>query len=320
MPSGDGGALGDFELGVSGAAGKLLDCAPVEISRGKIHLAKFTVGSEKGVDQTDFLEEFGPIDGGDEPHAGDDIADRHVGGGLPLVLGANRLVGGRPLRSETPVEPEQRRRYPGVLIAQPLDELDREGRRQCDLVELLQHSVRGHRRAVPDAEQPVRQGVGFPTRRKAICDPLGRAPQVLDERDAQRDRNGPELADGQRLDALIGAHEAYQHLQVEAAVGMGDEGPGQSEDAGIALERSLGQFRELAIEARWQITPDIPDLRLDDRKIIEQPLGGRRDRAILANRLTDAQVGVTQGYGVLFEPDRKLTATARFWRHRLRGG
>src|SRR5258708_19954154 len=101
---------------------------------------------------------------------------------------------------------------------------------------------------------------------------------------------------------------------------MGDKSPGQSEDAGIALERPIGQFRQLAVETGRQITPDVADLRFDDRKIIEQPFGGRRDRAIVANRLTDAQIRITQGCAVVFEPDRQLALAARFWRHRLRGG
>ncbi len=315
-----GRALGDLELRVLRAAGQLFDGAPVEISRGKIHLGEFAVGGENAIDQADFLEEFGPIDGGYEPHAGDDIADRHVGGGLPLMLCPNRLVGGRSLRGETAIQPEQRRRHPRILIAQPLDELDGKGPRQRRVIELLQHRVRRLRRAAIDAEQPVRQSVGFPTRRKAVCDSLGGAPQVLDEHDSQRDRDRPEFADGQRLDMLIGAYEAYQHLAVEAAVGMGDKGPGQSEDAGIALERPIGQFRQLAVETGRQITPDVADLRFDDRKIIEQPFGGRRDRAIVANRLTDAQIRITQGCAVVFEPDRQFALAARFWRHRLRGG
>src|SRR6266853_5341924 len=58
---GGGGALGDFQLRITGAAGKLLDGAPIEISRGKIHLRESAVGSEDGIDQADFLEEFGPV-------------------------------------------------------------------------------------------------------------------------------------------------------------------------------------------------------------------------------------------------------------------
>ncbi len=295
---GGGGALGDFQLRITGAAGKLLDGAPIEISRGKIHLRESAVGSEDGIDQADFLEEFGPVDGGDEPHAGDHIADRHVSGGLPLVLRPDRLVGSRSLRCQTPIEPAQRRRHPLVLIAQPLDELNGEGSGQRCAIESLQDRLRRLRGSVADAEQPICQHVCFPARGKAYCDSLGRPPQVLDEHHSQHDRDGPKLTDGQRLNVLIGAHESYQHLEIEAAVRMGDEGPSQSEDAGITLERSLGQLWQLAIKTGRQVAPDIADLGFDHRKIIEQPLGSRRDRPSLANRLADAQIRVAEGRAV----------------------
>ena len=68
-----------------------------------------------------------------------------------------------------------------------------------------------HRARVPLAVGRRRRAAGRPRRRPRraarplAVELLGRAPQVLDQHDAQRDRDGPELADRQRLDALVGA-------------------------------------------------------------------------------------------------------------------
>ena len=79
-----------------------------------------------------------------------------------------------------------------------------------------------------------------PSRRSAIAsacasagaaghDPRCDAPQVLDQHDAQRDGDGPQLADGERLDLLVGPHVASQRFGIEQAVGVGDERPGEAE-------------------------------------------------------------------------------------------
>ena len=41
--------------------------------------------AQPGVDQTDALEQISPINIGDQPHAGDDIAHTDIGGALPLL-------------------------------------------------------------------------------------------------------------------------------------------------------------------------------------------------------------------------------------------
>jgi len=60
---------------------------------------------------------------------------------------------------------------------------------------LIQRSSAG------DTTQSSRSG-------SATGDEAGQTPEVLDEHDAQDDRDGPELADGQGLHALVAAHEA----------------------------------------------------------------------------------------------------------------
>ena len=53
--------------------------------------------------------------------------------------------------------------------------------------------------------------------------------------------------------ALEPADEAPEGLGLEVAVGVGDEGPGQAEDARIALQGTVGQLGELAVEPGREI-------------------------------------------------------------------
>ena len=83
------------------AARQLLDRAAVEVARRKIHGRE----SRRRLAATSStrliaLEQLRPIDVGDQAHAGDDVADRDVGGALALMLLAHHLVGGRALRRQ----------------------------------------------------------------------------------------------------------------------------------------------------------------------------------------------------------------------------
>ena len=113
-------------LGEPGAARHLLDGGAVEVAGGEIHLAEGAAGAQDLVDRAHRLEELRPVDVGDQAHAGDDVADRDVGRALELVLLAHQLVGIRSFPDQALFQPADRGRHLGILVAQPLDELDDE--------------------------------------------------------------------------------------------------------------------------------------------------------------------------------------------------
>ena len=89
---------------------------------------------------------------------------------------------------------------------------------------VAQHAVdRSGRRPAPASAmrrpQPPRL-FAVPARRQHV---LGEAPQLVDQRDAQHDRDRPQLADVERDAALVGADVADQRLQVEAAGRVRDQ-------------------------------------------------------------------------------------------------
>ena len=179
------------------------------------------------------------------------------------------------------VQPKQRRRRLGILIAQALNQLDRKG----PLKGVAQNLKRRFRRfcfAPAGAQQPVRQPIGFLPRRSAPDDTLGGAPQIFHQNDSQCDRDSPEFTDRQWLHALV-ACRTCQALRIEPAVGMRDKGPGDAENPGIAFQWSVGKLRQLMVEAAREVVADFADLLLDYMKVVDQPVGRGRDPAFLAD-------------------------------------
>jgi hypothetical protein len=120
------------------------------------------------------------------------------------------------------------------------------------------------------------------------------------------------------LTSTTAASEPGQGLRIEAAVGMRHEGPGQSEHAGVSLERPVHQLRQLAIEAGREVGADLANLFLDDVKVVDQPLGRRGDGAFLTDRLADGAVGGEQHAPVVAQALRERPAGCRSFRHTLR--
>ena len=171
---------------------------------------------------------------------------------LPLVLVAHDLLGRScPARARRSSSQPQRGRRPRDPDRAAAGRAARRRPRTAAPLERARDAGVGLGGAFARRRAAGRRARRLPARAArpaVICS--ASAPQVLDQHDAQRDRDGPQLADRQRLDALIGAHEAAQHLGIEAAVGVGDEGPGDAEHARIAGERSVQRASAAAGNSR----------------------------------------------------------------------
>ena len=309
----------DLQLGEPRAASQLFDGRAVEIPRGEIHGIEIRGAVQHLVDEAHAFEELGPVHIGHQAHAGDDVAHRDVRSALALVLFADQLLGARALRSDARLQPLQCRHHIRVLVAQPLHQLHREGRRQR-LAGAAPARQRLRIELLPvHSQQAVGNRVGFLARGAAGDDALRDAAQVFDENDAQRDRDRPELADGQRRDTLIGAHETAQRLRFEPAVGMGNIGPGDAEHPREPGERALGQLGQLAVEAGRQILADLADLLLDHVVVVEHPLGGGGDAAAFVHGPGDGPVGRQHDLFVVAQAGAQRTAEFRPARDALRG-
>jgi len=80
---------------------------------------------------------------------------------------------------------------------------------------------------------------------------------------------------------------------------MRNEGPGETEHARIAFQRPVRELGKLAVEAGRKIVLDLADLFVDDVKIVDQPLGRRRDRTVLVGRLRQPAIGIEQNPAIV---------------------
>ncbi len=282
---GDGGAPGRVErlagrlyLGMSRAPGQILDGVTVQVARGEVERAERALVPQESVDEAHALEEFRPIDRGNQPEARDDVAHADVDGPLTLVLGVHDLVGTGVLRRDPRQQPGQRRRRGGILIAQSLKKLGRERLRQRVGLEPFKIRRCGIGCGV-GGRQIVGQRIGPVAQRQPMHDPRGKAAQIVEQHDAQRDGDGPQLADGQWLDELIGPAESRQGVQLEAVVAVRDDRPGESIDPGISLQCATGELGELLVELHGKVAAHGLDVLIDDVIIVHEPFGGGRDAA-----------------------------------------
>ena len=130
-----------------------------------------------------------------------------------------------------------------------MNELDRECLRERPALMRYENDGGGLGGSAASAKQTVGESVRHMPLGAARGDLLREASEILNQNDPECDRYRPELTDGERLHLLIGPNEANQHLGVETAIGMGDEGPGDAEHSGIAGERPIRELRELTIIA-----------------------------------------------------------------------
>ena len=180
---------------------------PVPVPGRKIHRSKVALRTQCLINETYALEEFRPINGGHEAHARNDIADRDIHRALKLILLVDDLLGGGSLRRQPFVQPAKGGCYCRILISQASDELHRKRRRQRHSVEPPEGDFRRFGFIDADSQQSVSRNIGLLALCAARHNALGRAAQILDEYDAQRDGHRPEFSDGKRLDALVRAYK-----------------------------------------------------------------------------------------------------------------
>ncbi len=302
--------LGDLDLRKAGASRQRFDGAAVAVAGGEIHVRKAARRPKTGIDQADGLHHLGPVEIGDQSHTGDDVADRHVRRALPLLHPVDDVLRRDALTAQGTLQPADRRRGARIFVAQALDELSGE---------TLGQPFRGDRREIGDGlagrlsrfQDAVGDGVRIATLAAPDGDLVGQPPEVLDQHDAQGDGKRPEFADLQRLDPLVGEDEAAKRLPIDVAVRVSDEGPGKTEDPRVARKGAAGELGELAVEAGGQVLADLPDLRLDEMIVVEQPFRRRHDGAAVLRFDGGRAVGGEKNGRVVVEPRPQRRHPAR---------
>ena len=243
------------------------------------------------------------------------FADRQLPRGLALVLDAQHLVRRVALAFERALQRVPRRRGRRRLIAQPVQQLDDERRRQtaarCGLV--AQHLVDGDdalglARAGVQLDAPRARAIAAAARRHDI----GREPaQLFDERQAQHDRDGPDFADGQRRGPLVGGGEVDERLEIEPARGVRDELAREGVDARIAGERSVGQLGQLEVVLARKVLANLANLILHDVVVVPQPVFRPDRRRVLRDRRRQESIRVVELLRARVETGKERAAAHR---------
>ena len=120
----------------------------------------------------------------------------------------HHLIGGGTLRHQLILQPSQSGGHSRILVTQALYDLHDKGlrKRPISLLAVNQRLWVRHHSTGP--QQLVRHVISFAQCHTTAHDALHDTPQVLHQHDTERDSNRPQFADRQRLDLLIGAHEA----------------------------------------------------------------------------------------------------------------
>jgi len=142
-----------------------------------------------------------------------------------------------------------RMKRPDAPRDEPVNQLDHErvGRnRGAELVDQVVLRLPG----AVGTEQMIGDRVGLPALVAAVDDTLGDPAQILDQDDAQGDRRSPQFANRERLLLLIGVDEGAPGIDIEAAVGVRDERPDESEHPRQSGEGPVGELGQLAVISR----------------------------------------------------------------------
>ena len=249
---------------------------PIAVPGGKAHVAVRALGGQLPIDEAHSFDEVGPVEGIDVTEAGDDVADRHVGGRLAAMGFVDHVVGMDSVGCQPLQQPGQTGGGLRVVVAEPQEQLDRERLRKLRQIAVaLESQSRLFWLARPDSEETIGDLVGLTTEPSAPHDGAGHSPQVLDEDQPKRGGEGPELPNGQWGDFLVGTDESAKCLRVEAAVEVRYVRPGDPvypRVAGQVAVRDLGQF---AVIGGWKVLPDFAELALNQVKVVNEPLGRR---------------------------------------------
>ena len=295
--------LGHRALAPAALLGQLLDAvqspvAGVVALGGEGRRAQHQLGQHAGLG-----DDVGPVGVADRAQRGDRVADAQVVGGLRrrqpgLDLGQVR---------RDPAQPVERHLLGlGPRILQALRHLRQKGLADAAPVQQGQQGVEPLGGVGVEA---VAAQVGDLARGLVRGHALGQPAQVLDQHDPQGRRQRPQFSERELARFLVSLQEVDQQLFVEGAVGVRDERPGDAVDARQPDQRLVLQHRQVAEVPPRQAVVDFAQLRFDQVKVVEQPLGRRADVVAGGRLLADVAMRFAQDPDVVAQARKERGRT-----------
>ena len=203
-----------------------------------------------------------------------------------------------------------------VLIAEPARKLNDEGAVRyprlsehfCDVgadrLELARRAPNGGERTICDF---VGNLLGLVQMHHMHRKP----PEIFHERDPERNRDRPDLADRERGDGLERAHESYERLYIEKAVEMRDERQRDRIYARIAGELARPDLRQFSVIFFREILANLANLVLDHMEVVDEPFRSRRGSPPLAKRIREEPVSRGKTLAITRKSRQKRALGAR---------
>ena len=292
-----------FRLAVQATSREAFHHVSILVARGEVHrgIDACRIVAQHLLDNAHRFDELAPVHRRQGAQAANAVADGHLVGGLLLCLQLHQILDALPGFHQPVFDPVERHRQRGALSLQAAAELGDEcaahRRTRAGHVGHGQHHVL--RIALGDIHQLVGPVLGEPAIGLFGQHAGADAAQVLDQRQSQHDRDGPQLAQLQRRDGLVGRYEAAQAFGVHPTVAMRDRLERDVIDARHACRRAARKARQLAAVALGQMPLRRANLFLDQVEVVEQPFGGRRDSSVVARRGGQRLAAIDQDFLVV---------------------
>ena len=316
-------ARGDLPLFQPEPPRRRLHDMAIAVPRGKVHQGVHAgrVVSKDLFDTASGLDKRPPVSGPEEPQAADAVADRHLVGGLLLVLRLHQVLDRQIVLGQSLFDPRQRQGQRRALALQAAGELGNEGpdHRRLRPRHVGDRQDETLRVFLGDLRHLVGPVVGTVPIRAVGPDPGGNASQILEQRQPQHDRDGPQLTGRERRHLLIGRDEAAEAVRVQAAVAVRDRFEGDVVDPRQTGRRAVSEAWQFAFVARRKVPPGRADLLLDQVEVVEQPLARRRDSAVAVHGFGEQRPDGQQHRLVLRQP-RQQPVRSMLRAQPVRGG
>ena len=302
----------DAHLRLTGRVGERLDRVPISVAALEVHpgIHAGGVAAEDLLDQAHVLDVLVPVHGRAQPETRDRVAHRQVIHRLTLVLGANRFLDGRAGRVQPVLELSAKRGGTGAVFAHALEQLIHER-------DMQDGWEREHAAALPFAleggEVPIRVQPAGATLDQFLREPV----QVLDQRQLEHARPGPEFADAERRNRLIGVNKAIEPVRIEPGIAVAEQFDGHRIHASSAGQFARCEFRQLAVIATRKVMADLAHLAFHQMEVVEQPFGCRRDRLAAPHVSGKDAIGIAEHARVIGQATQQAgRAAARVPRQR----
>ncbi len=135
------------------------------------------------------------------------------------------------------------------------------------------------------------------------------AAQVLDQGQAQHDRNRPQLAERERLDLLVGAHEAADGVLVDAAVAVRDRVQCDVVDARQSSRCATLQTWQFPAVAFGEMQARGADLVVNQVQVVEQPFARGCNPMPSLDRIREQRATVAQDTFVIRQASQQAVGT-----------